>query len=199
MAIEVGDIIRVGLQWFAGGEDEQVNVHTFLVETLGGLTSDVDFMEALVTLLADEFYASVLPFMPSTTLGGSVTGINLTSNEVLPTVANTMDGGAVGNDRLARQLTALVCWNGVTPRRQGRTYLPSFDETSEGANGVWVSGALDALELFGAAALATLIDGGVGVSRVISNASGASCLFPTSATIPTSPRTQRRRTLGRGS
>lgn len=199
MAIEVGDILRVAFQWFVNGTDEQVNVHHFLVDTLGDSTGDTDFLERMIALIAAEWYSEVVGLIADNVVGALVTSANLTKNEVLATLPNPIDGAYAAAEMLPRQATALVCWNGSTPRRQGRTYLPVFTEGTNTDNGAWESTALAALEAFGAVALDTIFDDDVGVSRVISNADGSSWIFPTAVVIPVAPRTQRRRTLGRGS
>lgn len=199
MAVAVDDVVRVALQWFLDGLEEVVNVHTFVVEDMTGVTSDGDFMVDLAALLESSLYDNVVGDFCNNLLGQVITGLNLTKGEVLPPALQTIDGANSAADALPHQVTALVCLNGVQPRRQGRSYLPPFADNNIDDDGTWGATTIAHLLTYGADMLANIDAGALGVQRVISNESGTSFFFPTSATIVTSPRTQRRRTLGRGS
>jgi len=175
-----------------------VNVHNLVVQDVGTVTDDIDFMERLAVLLEEELYDLVYPQMVAELVPSLITGVNLTENEVLPPTAWVGTLGS-GTDGLPPQVAPLVYLNGVQPRRQGRCYIPGFDETTEDDQGEWVGGAVAALAAFGLALLSPLTSDTITVARVVSNAAGTDFFFPTQAGFPTSSRTQRRRTKGRGS
>lgn len=198
MAVGVGDVLRIACQWFWNLNDEMVNVHHLVAQNIGSAADDVEFMELLAVLLEEELYDLVYPQMVAELVPSLITGFNLTKNEVLPPTAWVGTLGA-GTDGLPPQVCPLVYLNGVQPRRQGRIYIPGFDETTEDDAGEWASGAVTALAAFGLALLDPMTSGGITVQRCISNADGSDFFFPTQAGFPTSSRTQRRRTKGRGS
>lgn len=198
MAIEVGDILRLAFSWLVDGSDQVVNVHTVQVSDLGATGTDIGVFTELVGAWESEVYSAILTRMADNVVGDLVTGLNLTKLEVLPPIANPIDGAGTTADAMARQVTALVCLNGAEPRRQGRTYLPVGKENDFGDNGVWDAATLTALANFGLGELLEIIDTGAGCYRVISNADGSSWFYPTAVVVPTAPRTQRRRTPGRG-
>lgn len=199
MAVEVGDIVRIACQFFANDADELVNVHTFIVDNLYSITNDTTFMTQLAGCLATELYSHWMSQCTNELQPGILTGINLTKDEVLPPVAWTAAGTVNTNEQLPLQTCALVFLNGVAPRRQGRVYLPAPDETLQQLGGDWVTGAQTALINFVGAIMAPLDDGDVSVERVIATATGASPILPTIGGFSAAARTQRRRTIGRGS
>lgn len=197
MSIEVGDLLRVACSWIADGRDTMVNVHTLLVESVGTTSTDTEFMDALADALLDSAYDLITSSMPNNILATTLSGQNVTKDELLPIVAWDADGTAV-QDALARQVTPLVCYNTATPRRQGRSYLPPFTEAGLEDDGNWGTTTLAAIVAFAAAMMLGISDGDINVYRVVSNLLGTSTLYPTSSTVPVAPRTQRRRTPGRG-
>lgn len=198
MAIEIGDILRVALKWLFNGTDEFVNVLTLAVQDTGSTGSDSAFLEALAAALESELYTQVEGALADQLIGTDMTCKNLTKDEVYAPVDNPIDGTASGADALAGQLAALVYLNGNEPRRQGRTYLPPFAENNLDDDGQWSSGLLGFLLAFAAALLEPLTDGDIAVQRVVTDKDGASYFVPSQAGVSVAPRTQRRRTQGRG-
>lgn len=199
MAIEVNDILRVALRWLVDGTDEQVNVHTFRVTDLGDTIDDTDFLETLALMLDAELYAEVTDHIANNVLGDIMGVFNLTKNEPYAPVLWAADGVNSGGDNNAWQTTALIYLNGATPRRQARTYLPVMPITVMNDDGNFDPALFDDLLAFTTALLSAISDGNINVRRVISNAAGTSVITPTSGGFPAAPRTQRRRTKGRGS
>jgi hypothetical protein len=199
MAIAAGDILRIALQWFAAGIAEQVNVHHFEVDSVGTTSGDLDFMTQLVAMLGSELYDVVTTAMADDILGGIVTGQNITKTETLPPVVNTLDGTASGDEGYARQVTGLVYMNSGFPRRQGRSYLPSFTEGFVGDDGSWSSGGLAVLADYASKITLTITDGDISIHRVITHPDGSVPVEITFAGFDAFPRTQRRRTPGFGS
>jgi len=198
MAIEVGDIIRVAMQWFVDGSNMQVNNHTFEVTDLGAVTSDADFMTDLAEVALLDWYTIILGAIADNVVGSLLTGMNLTKGEVLPPTALPIDGTGSATDSLPLQTTALVYWNGAEARRQARTYLPVFIETANLDGGTWESGLITALGNFGLAGLDPIAGDEIAVEKRIGVLPFTGVLVPTFAGVSTAPRTQRRRTLGRG-
>lgn len=199
MAIAAGDILRVALQWFSDGVDEQVNVHHFEVDDLGASTGDLDFMTTLADVLRDELYDTVAVHMANNILGSVITGYNVTKSETLPPVSNVIDGQEAAANGYARQITALVYLNTGVSRRQGRSYLPSFHEGAVLDDGSFDPVVLGVLADYGAKLLDIITDGDIAVHRVVTHPDGSSPLDPTFAGFASFPRTQRRRTPGFGS
>lgn len=199
MAIALNDILRISLRWLVDGTDEQVNVHTFIVDSLGGNTTDVGFLEDLALVLDANLYAEVTPQIANNVVADIMGAFNLTKNEPYAPVIWAASGEAASSDNNAWQTTMLVYLNGNEPRRQGRVSLPVMPIGSMNDDGNFDPATL----ADGVAFLAALLDtiGGVGVQvrRVISNAEGTNFIFPTSGGVSAAPRTQRRRTKGRGS
>jgi hypothetical protein len=199
MAIEVNDILRVALRWLVDGTDEQINVHTLKVTDLGTTIDSVDFLEQLALLLDAGLYATVTDHIANNVVADIMGAFNLTKNEPYAPVIWAADGLNASGDNNAWQVTALIYLNGDEPRRQGRTYLPVMPITSMNDDGNFDPALNDDLLAFVTALLAALTDGDINVRRVISNASGTNPIIPTSGGFPVAPRTQRRRTKGRGS
>jgi len=199
MAAGVGDIVRFALRWFVDGSDEIINVHTLRLLAGTALGDDEAVMEAIVDIMANTLYDEVDQLMPNNVTGFDASGINLTELEVMPPVAQTIDGLEATSESLARQLTALICLNGNQPRRQGRSYLPIFCEQSVADTGAWSSGTLSGLNAYAALLLAPMNNADLTIERVICHPDGTAPFLPTAALVITSPRTQRRRTEGFGS
>lgn len=198
MAIEVNDILRIALRWLVDGLDEQLNVHTFRVDDVGATTGDEDFLTDLAATLLSELYDEITPQIANNVVGDILGAFNLTKNEPYAPVQWNADGAAGTSDNNAFQVTALVYLNGSTPRRQGRVYLPVFPVGAMDDDGTWDVGTLGDLLGFATAWVLPITNGDIAVRRVISNEAGTSVLVPTSVGFPSSPRTQRRRTKGRG-
>lgn len=198
MAIAEGDVIRVALQWLVDGSDLQVNTHTFQVHDIGTPDDDLEVMEILNALLASDVYNNVVAQMSNNLVGSIMTGKNLTQNYLLPTVANNIDGTHSVGETHAYQVSALVYLNGVQPRRQGRMYLPVFTGSALNDNGDWDAGTLTALLAFAADILLPLVGVDASFTRVVSNLLGTNWFVPSFAGVSAAPRTQRRRTKGRG-
>lgn len=199
MAVALGDIIRVACQFFANSTNEIVNVHTFQVEDLYSITNDTTFMTELAGCLLSELYDNWMSQCTNELTPGVLTAINLTKDEVLPPVAWAATGTVNTNEMLPLPVTALVYLNTVAPRRQGRVYLPPPDETLQQLGGDWVTGAETALINFVGDLMDPLDDGSVSVQRVVATAAGGSPLVPSLGGFSAAARTQRRRTIGRGS
>lgn len=199
MPIAAGDILRVALQWFVDGSDEQVNVHHFEVDDVGATSGDLDFMTALATMLADELYDGLIGAFADNLIGSIINGFNVTKTETLPPVTNPIDGTAVSEDGYARQITALVYLNTATPHRQGRSYLPSFTEANVGDDGAWVAGTLVGLADYASKLVSSITDGDIAIHRVVTHPDGSAPIEPTFGGFGVYPRTQRRRTPGFGS
>jgi hypothetical protein len=198
MATQVGDILRIALSWLVDGSEQMVNVHTFEVDDLGGLTDDADIMADLAGSALLDLYTPLLSFVANNVVGDVITAINLTRNTVMPPVAWNADGANTAADALARQLTGLVYLNTVVPRRQGRCYLPPFGEGDVMDTGLWNTLTVAAMAGFGVDLLGTLVGDSVDIHRVVGHSIPTGFSVPTFAGVSLAPRTQRRRTPGRG-
>lgn len=199
MPVEVGDILRVALQWFADGSDEQVNVHHVKVDDVGTAAGDAEFMDGLAQAFLETLYAQVIVEVADSVVGAIMSGFNVTKSETLPPVTNPMDGGQTTDHGYARQVTALVYMNTNVARRQGRSYLPTFTEDAIDDDGGWRAGILTVLGDYAIGLLSPITDGNVEVHRVVTHTDGSSPLEISYAGVGAYPRTQRRRTPGFGS
>lgn len=199
MPVAVGDILRIALQWFSDGTDEQVNVHHVEVDSLGTSTGDAEFMDMLAQAFLESLYEPVIEIIADNIIGAIISGFNVTKTESLPPVTNPIDGAAVATEGYARQVTALVYMNTGAPRRQGRSYLPSFTEDAITDDGSWASGVITLLGDYAIGLLSPITDGSVVVHRVVTHPDGSSPLEISFAGVGAYPRTQRRRTPGFGS
>lgn len=199
MPVGVNDIIKIAVHFLIDGLDENLNIHTLRVDDTGGASDDGAFMAALSDLLLDELYSIVQGDMADNVVGTLLTGLNLTDSEILPPTIFICTGTNNTADSLARQVTGLVYLNTGFPHRQGRCYLPPFAENNLDDDGQWGSTTQTHLSNFGLALLDPLTDGSMVVQRVVCHPDGSSPVVPTYAGISLSPRTQRRRTPGRGS
>lgn len=199
MAIGVGDILRIAVQFLVDGVDQAVNVHTFRADDLGGAADDLDFMEIISTILVDVLYDAVVGDIANNVVGTLISGVNLTENEVLPPVLFPFAGANGSVDSMARQVTALVYLNTGQSHRQGRSYLPPFAENNLDDDGQWGATTVAHLAAYGLLLLDPLTDGAAVIRRVVCHPTGSGAIVPSQAGVSLSPRTQRRRTPGRGS
>jgi len=198
MIAAAGDILRVACEWLIDGTDQIVNVHTLHLLDLGGATSDAELMDMIGVALADELYDTILSTMADNITSTLIRAIDLSVGGVLPPAEWSADGTGSASEVLPHQVTGLVFLNGSQPRRQGRTYLPPLKEDDSTDTGLWSLAAYNAMLNFAATLLDPIGTVDVQFERVISNAAGSSWFLPTQAGVSASPRTQRRRTLGRG-
>lgn len=199
MAINIGDVLRVAVSWIIDDVDQIVNVHMFQVAGVGSNSDPDDFLDDLVTNVLTAFYSEYDGAMSDNIAGYLVNAYDIMQDLVIAPVANPVDGTNNATDTTAHQLTPLVCWNGPNTRRQGRCYLPPTAEGAVTDNGLWEASMLATLASFGARALDIMTGDQISVYRVISDKDALVSAVPTSVVIPTAPRTQRRRTIGRGS
>lgn len=198
MALSINDIARVALQWFIDGTDQVVNTHTLKLLSTVGTPTDLELMLDLATVIFPDLYADVLTWMNDNLVGTLLSGLNLGHPSTLPPVTLVGMDGINDNVSLTRQVTGLVCLNTDQPHIQGRSYLPPFADDATDDTGLWVGDALAALSGYGLLLLDPLV-GDVGTwQRVVTDLGGNYGETPVSATVPLAPRTQRRRTPGRG-
>ena len=199
MPIAVNDVIRMAFQWFVDGVNEQVNVHHMQVNSVGGLSSDVTILDAAIAAILANLYTPLITAFANNLVGQVVNNFNVTQDVVLPDRSFTFVGTGSGSDALSRQVTALLCFNGDQPRRQGRTYLPSMIEGSALDTGLWDSGLVTSMLLSVASMILPISNSGATFEKVVCKPDGSDRMYPSSGIVPTAPRTQRRRTPGRGS
>lgn len=198
MPVGIGDVVRIGVQWIIDNTDQQVNVHHLGITGVDVSGDDEDFMVAMAAALKADLYAPILDLLVTMLQGDLLVGQNLTENEVLPVVPHTIDGTNADANALPYQVAGLIYLNGNQPRRQGRCYIGGWGETGVAASGTWDANALDDLTAFAAAFLLPISDGDWSALRIVSNAAGTNWFLPTFAGFSADPRTQRRRTKGRG-
>jgi len=198
MAFAAGDIVRVALNWVVNDVDSMVNVHPVILQDVTGLSTDVDLVEALASILLSELYDNVLAAVADNVVGTVLTAQNLTTGQPYPATAWGANGESSASELLPMQTTPLVYINGATPRRQGRVYLPAYTENHQLDTGLISSGAMNTLLAFTVSLLDPLTDGTVAFQRVICDRNGNDPELPTYGGVSTAYRTQRRRTPGRG-
>lgn len=199
MAISQDDIIRVALTWLVNSLYEQVNVHPVRVDAIVGTPTDDQILDDIVNEFQTHLYTNVVGVISNNVVGNLVNMFNLTQNVPYAARANPIDGTSVATDALPYQTTALVFMNGNARRRQGRCYLPVSVEVESTDQGVWSAPMQGALANFVADWIVPMVGTHGTYSRVITDHGGVNPILPSFGGYSTAPRTQRRRTPGRGS
>lgn len=198
-AVDVGDVIEVILNGRFQATDEMVNVFQAEMVTvpLGTAAETITWVSewtiAGMTALVSQ--VSVLYTIPT------IDVFNLTQQTFLGQFTTTL-GGADAGEALPPQVTALVMARTTTLRVEGRKYLPVFGEAQQVA-GRWTAGAQAAMTAFGAVWVDPFIDtaGTIGQGVIVTKLGGVMTASHNilATRIIIDARTQRRRTVGRGS
>ena len=198
MASVAGDVLRVALEWLVDGSDQQVNVQHVVLDSVTPGDTDSDIMADIAAGFLASVYDEVLTFITDKAIGQLMTGQNLTQATILPPTPNNIDGTNAG-EILPLPVTALVFYPTTISRVQGRTYLPTFTEDALTDSVNWLAATVTALTAFGVGSIAPITAGGTSFHKVIRfTQTGVGTYNPDVFGIPVAPRTQRRRTPGRG-
>lgn len=200
MTVEIDDILRVSCRLtFEGNEDDIVGVYHW--GTSGA--SETDEQTLLnIGLLMDTIYTNVNARMSTEVKYEEINVKNVTQNTVLgDTPFPVLVAGTLVAEQLPPQIACLVVASTFSPSRQGRKYLGGFTETDNDSGRL--GGALvTACANFGVDYVKTKVQGGITYRPLIMSSPDGPLqpVFPLLvAKVITAFRTQRRRTVGRGS
>lgn len=195
-----GDVIRLAFEFLVDNQDQQVNVWDVVLDTVTGGFDDGDIMDMLLTGISTFFYDEMVAYMSDRVTGNFVRGYNRTQNALMPVIANTIDG-ANGGEVHPLQVTPLIYFLSSVPRVQGRKYYPVVTEDAATDSAEWLGAFQTAMATQASQVLGNVT---VGITSsfhyvIVMGENPATVVRPTAAGVPSAPRTQRRRTLGRGS
>lgn len=200
MTVQVDDILRAAARLtFENDEDDIVNVYHFGVS--GGAETEAQTL-LNIGIFLDDMYQTVQGRMATDVDFQEISVKNVTQNIVLgDTPWPTLTVGALAAEQLPPQVTALVIANTLSPSRQGRKYLGGFTET-DNDSGVVGSALIANLANFAIDYVATRVINTITYRSVIMEAPDGPLqpIHPLeTGKVITAFRTQRRRTVGRGS
>jgi len=154
MTVNAGDALRVAARMRYGiGGQELINVMHFVLNTPSSLPN-ASVLQDMGQVLED-FYIHIKSSMNISVQFEDYTVTNVTQDVVLGTDTwPTFVTGSGAVDALPPQCAALILARTITPRKQGRIYLPGFEEDLV-AGSVWGAAALAALVSFSAEMLVT--------------------------------------------
>lgn len=199
-AVDTDDIVEVVVKGKFNGADDIVSVYQAkITDPQGGSAAEVvawveQWLEELVTPLA----LSLSPLY--STPESLVT--NLTQDTFLGQITSTFVGLGTG-EATSPQICALIMARTAAPKVQGRKYVGVFGEEMQ-SGGVWTEDMITALDLT-AQVWQDSFQGGfdvVGQGQVVTKDAAGDLVTSRDITgyrIICDTRTQRRRTLGRGS
>jgi hypothetical protein len=198
MAIEVTDVLRIAVAFLFDDLYDIVNVWHIVPASLGTAGTDTAVMEDIADAMIT-WYELGLGLIVDNIAGNSLSGVNLTKDELLPVVpfefesTNAADGLPLTN-------APLISWGTSTPRHGSRIYLPGCVESHQN-DGLMDSAVLSALASMAASVLVGQTGSldGVAFNRVAYDRTANYFRTLTSAFVPTELRTQRRRRRGVGS
>lgn len=198
MAIQVGDILRVATTFLWDDQHEIVNVWHLIVSSLGSLLTDEDVLASIGDEL-ERWYEQLAGSHPNNIAGERIGGVNLTRDELLPTLDWSCTYTALG-EGLPLTTTPMIQWNSATPRRGSRIYLPPITENEQN-DGIIGAGNITVLLDMAADVLAGFTDAVTGVTfdRVSYSRQAGTTRPLVTAFVPNELRTQRRRRRGVGS
>lgn len=193
-----GDVVRLSNVYLYLNTDEQVNAFHVQLDGIPAAT-DADVLEDLAEFV-ENAYEALVGVMPTDVTHDRIEVKNVTTGAVfgsLPRIA-ALDGTENTSGPMPPQVTGLVVFPTLVSRVQGRIYLPSFAESANGDTGI-ETGARNAMDSFAEELLDPFTGvNGTEIAYVVLRGNGTPVL-PSSYRVITRFRTQRRRTIGRGS
>lgn len=198
MAITAGDIVRVSAEMSRAGADDIFNVYNFRIDTPnpGG---DGPTMGNLADLL-DDIYTFINLDIPLNVQYDTITGINVTKDELLPAQSwPVLTAGVAVGEPLPNQISACVFWRTLRPKTRASKFLPYYTEAANTGNGTILAGAVTRMQAYGDALVGSIVEGLTTLTYGAFNAPLARFTPVTQAVVPAFFRTQRRRRLGVGS
>lgn len=197
--VNADDILEVKVNGSFQGSDDVVNIfQTKITDPVGGTAAEAETYASEWVLT---MYAELIAQFASTYGFASVDVQNLTQDAFIGN-PSTLFLGANGSDPLPPQTCALVMGRTAVDEIDGRKYMGVFGEDTQ-AGGLLGPLALTQLAAFGLKWQDVFVSSGAvtGIGQIVTKAPPAAPVgrIITAVRVITHLRTQRRRTLGRGS
>lgn len=132
MATTSGNIIRAACRHFFEEVDEQVNVFHFTVNDIPATLNDALLLVDLAELIGTA-YLQVDNYISSAIFASDISVYNVTQDYPLGTIdfGAGYTGGLATGDALPPGTSGIVLWRTATKRVLGKTYLPTFAESTQ--------------------------------------------------------------------
>lgn len=146
----IGDTIRVAARNLFLGIDEQVNVYHFLILDEAAVPSNSLLLADVAEHLTNA-YVHIDELMPNNLEAQDITVYDVTGDAPVGVTnwAAPYVGGGSSGEGLPPGVSAIVLWRTGVKRVVGKTFLPTFIETTQNAGGL-LSGALTDITDFAA-------------------------------------------------
>lgn len=198
MAIGVNDILRITANMQMLAADQMVNVYNLKVTAIVAPT-DLSYMQSISAFL-DEVYTAINADIVNNVLYVDIGGINITQDELLPTVTwDTLVSGANAGKILPVQSAACVFFPTTTPRVRASKFFGGYSDNALEVDGQITAAAQARLKTAGDVLVAGMAELGDNAQYGAYNALLNRFTLVDRAVVPTRWRTQRRRRLGVGS
>lgn len=196
MAVGVLDIVRITANLLLDDTNLVQNVFHFIVDAIPGPDDD-GFMDEVDDIM-DDLYITINLRVVDRITYDSITGINVTKDELLPSRAwPTLTAGADTDVMIPEMNAGCVFHRTVKPRTRASKFIPPCGETSNdgGALGVTYK---TLLQNFGNFLVGDIIEAGTTLRYGAFNRSTSIFTPVVVAVVPARFRTQRRRRIGVG-
>jgi len=158
MAIAVGDILRITAELSRAGVDDIINVYHFRMDVInpGG---DAVIMGEITAFLEDA-YTIINSDIPVNVLYDSVSGINVTKNELLPSQSwPVLTAGTNVGVALPNQVSACVFWRTLRPKTRTAKFLPFYTQGANVGNGTIVAAVIVRMQSYGDQFVGPIVEG----------------------------------------
>ena len=198
MAIGVNDVLRITANMRLLTTDDIVNVFNIKVTAIVAPT-DLSFMQSVAAWL-DEAYLLILADLADNLSFVNVSGINITQDELLPSVDwTTIVAGSSLSPILPVQVAACVFFPTTTPRVRASKFFGGYTDDALEAGGAITAAAIARLQSCGDVLAAGVDELGDEATYGAYNTVLSRFTPVDRAEVPVRWRTQRRRRLGVGS
>lgn len=198
MPIAVNDILRITAKMQMLASDDIMNVYNLKVTAIVAPT-DLSYMLS-VSLFLDGVYTRFNSLIVNNLLYQSIDGINITKDELLPSVPwFSLVAGTDAGPILPVQVAACIFFPTTTPKVRASKFFGGFSEASNEVDGQLTLAAQAALQLAGDDLVTGMAVAGDNAQYGPYNVLLDRFTLVDRAEVPTRWRTQRRRRLGVGS
>lgn len=197
MTVNQNDVIRTANIMGGLGADEYVNVWFTRYESPAALPDQTIADD--IALFLDSFYNGLAPLLNVALTFARTVNKNITQDVLMPdSVFPTTAGGSGVGQMVSPQVAGLLIGRTVKSRVQRRMYLPGLEESNV-TNGNLSAATITALLTAGAQMMGAQTVNGSLYRTVVRNLLLGTDEPISSVFVVGSTRTQRRRTIGRGS